>query len=508
MLRNLLLSATFLVTPSLAHAQWYEASSSHFVVYSEGSPDRLRQFTDRLERYDQALRMVTATPDRPISRNARVTVFFVDSTSDIEKLVGRRNIAGFFRPRASGSVAFVPRDSGGGGLGSREILQHEYAHNFMYSSWPGVVFAPWFIEGFAEFVGTAMIRDDGSVVFGKNPDYRAGSIANSVALPANRLVKLNPGKLDQEQTGVLYARGWLLTHYLILGGHADQLAQYIGAVNSNKSVDEANAALGDLAGLDAKLTSYAKRSRLPGSQVDASKLHVGAITVRQLSVGEAAVMPARILSANGVDAEQAKTTAALVRRLAAPYPDDAGVQNELAEAEFDADNHAAAEAAASRALAADPKSVHALLYKGMAQMAAAQKAGITDPAKWKEIRSSFLAANRLDTEYAEPLIQFYDSFRAAGQAPSKSAQDGLVYAYALAPYDRSLRMNAGFTLLSQGRAKAARIAFEPIAYGPHDQGDSNFAADLIAALDSGGTEGALAFLRAHATPEKKDADKK
>ncbi|MBC9033120.1 hypothetical protein IAG41_12040 [Sphingomonas sp. JC676] len=504
MLRRLLFVAS-LVAPSVAHAQWSEASSSHFVVYSEGAPEKLRAFTDELERFDQALRIVTGTPDRPISPNARVTVFFVDNVSTIEKLIDRRNIAGFFKARASGSVAFVPRSAGGGGLGAREILQHEYAHNFMFSSWPGVVFAPWFIEGFAEFVATATTRTDGSVVIGRSPSYRAGCIDRAGALPARQLVKLDPGKLSDEQTCVLYARGWLLTHYLIRGGHADQLAQYIGAINANKSIEEATQALGDLDSLDSKLTVYAKRSTLTASQVDADKLKVGKIAIRQLTAGEAAVMPARILSENGVDEAAAKTTVDLARRLAAPYPNDAGAQNELAEAEYDAGNYAAAEAAANRALGADPKSVHALLYKGMAQTEIARKASETDPAKWRAIRQWFITANKADTEYAEPLIQYYYSFHAAKQAPPKSALDGLIYAYALAPYDRGLRMNAGIALLEKGNAKAARIAFEPVAYGPHRSGESNLAADIITALDEKGTEGALAVIRGMGQKPKPDA---
>jgi hypothetical protein len=40
-------------------------------------------------------------------------------------------------------------------------------------------------------------------------------------------------------------------------------------------------------------------------------------------------------------------------------------------------------------------------------------------ADWKSVRSWFAKANRLDTENAEPLILYYQSFVAAGERPDR-----------------------------------------------------------------------------------------
>ncbi len=507
MMKCLLLSAAFLLAPSLAHADWYEASSKHFVVYSDEKPDKLKAYTERLERFDQTLRFLTGTPDKPLSPMMRVHVYIVANVDEIERLYGGDGPAGFFQARATGPVAFVPKESSGE-LDAQTILQHEYAHSFMFSSWPSVVFPKWFVEGFAEFVGTAFYRaGDGTLVIGKAPGYRAFGVARTAQMPAKRLLQLDPKDKDLD-TQTLYGRGWLLTHYSILGGHAKELGSYIAALNAGKSVEEANKAFGNLSQLDGRLNAYASRATLPSIMVPSDKVQVGEVTLRPLSAGEAATMKARIYSNRGVDEERAKMVVEWARKAASAYPNDPAAQNELAEAEFDAKNYAAAEAAADRALAVEPNSIHALLYKGMAQQAVAKDANVTDAARWKAIRSWFVKANKLDPTYPQSLVLYYQSFEAAGQPVPKAAQDGLVGAYDYAPFDNGLRFAVGRVLLEQGNINGAKIAFEKMAYGPHQSGE-NVALKVIEALDKDGKEAALKVIAdAEAKAKKAEEDAK
>jgi tetratricopeptide (TPR) repeat protein len=500
-----LLAVALLLFPTLAHADWHEATSKHFIVYSDESPEKLRTFTERLERFDQTLRHLTGTADKPLSPNLRVTVFVVSDVDQIQKLAGSRSVAGFFIPRASGSMAFVPRRDGGGQLDAQTILLHEYGHSFMFSAWPSAVFPPWFVEGFAEFVGTAVFRADGNLLIGKAPMYREYGVLRSANVPASRLLALNPGKLEDLDGQTFYGRSWLLAHYGILGGHARELGAYIELVNAGK-IDEANKVFGPVGALDGKLNTYARKPAFASLIISAKQVPIGEVTMREVTPGEAATMPARIISSRGVNNETAPEVAALARRLAAPYPNDSAAQNVLAEAEFDAKNYAAAEAAADRALAVDPKSIHALLYKGMAQMEVAKTAKNKDPAHWKAIRAWFVKANKLDTEYPQPLILYYESFEAAEQPAPQAAQDSLLGAYVLAPYDDGLRLTAGKVLLQQKNVPAARIAFEKVAYGPHQEGP-NVAMEVVKALDEKGPEAALAAI-AEAKAKAKEAEEK
>jgi hypothetical protein len=338
------------------------------------------------------------------------------------------------------------------------------------------------------------------------PTYRAYGITDANTIPVQRLLQPNPGKLDADQTAIFYGRAWLLTHYLTFDSERrTQLGAYIAAINAGKSIGDADSLLGDVGGLDLKMNSYVKRPFLPSITFTADQLPIGEVAVRALGPGEAAMMPALMRSKRYVDTVTAPAVVALARQLAAPFPNDPAAQNELAEAEFDAATtgdegvaaagYARAEAAADRALAADPKSVHALIYKGRAEMALARAAGVTDPAKWLAIRRLFLAANKIETENAEPLALFYESFAAAKQEPTGNAEGGLLYAYRLAPYDLNLRVSAALVLLRQGKAGAAKTALKPVAYNPHGSDTDSPAIRAILALDKNDIAGAITALK-------------
>jgi tetratricopeptide (TPR) repeat protein len=507
MIRSLI-AALAVLTPAAAQADWHEAASKHFVVYADQDPEKLKQYTAELERFDQSLRFLTGTPDKPLSPMMRVQVYVASSVDEIQQMARSSGVAGFYSPRSSGPRAFVPAGDGGGALDARTILQHEYCHAFMFSTWPSVVFPKWFVEGFAEFFGTAFYRQ-GELIIGKSPDYRTYGIDRTANVPAKRLLSLDPRDKDLD-TQTLYGRGWLLTHYSFLGGHAKELGAYIAAINAGKPIDEANKAFGPINELDGKLNGWAKRGALPTIRLDKDKVPVGEVTVRRLSPGEAATIKAQMYSQAGVDAKRAVKVLAMARAAAAAYPNDAAAQNELAEAEFDARNYAESEAAADRALDADPASIHAMLYKGMAQMAQAKADKVTDPARWNQIRSWFIKANRADTEYPEPLVLYYESYGAAGQKPSEAAENGLLKAYLLAPFDNDLRFRAGMVLLRRNMVDPAKIAFEKIAYGPH-VGSDNPARAILEALNTGGAQAALKVyedIEAKAKQREADDDRK
>ena len=115
---------------------------------------------------------------------------------------------------------------------------------------------------------------------------------------------------------------------------------------------------------------------------------------------------------------------------------------------------------------------------------------------WDGIRDWFLKANKLDTENAEPLELYYESFAAAHQPPTPNAVDALVYAMSLAPQDDQVRMNATMALLGEGKAADARKAFAMIDYQPHLSPQTRQWADkVMQAIDSGDSSGALTLIR-------------
>ncbi len=499
-----LFAVLLLMWPMAAQAEWHEAQSDHFIVYADDKAANVARFAERLERFDKTLRFLTKASATPIAPPNRVAVYVSGDMSSIARLAGASNVAGFYIPRAGGSVAFVPKRAGDGGregIDEEQVLFHEYTHHFMLSNWADAAFPAWFVEGFAEFFATTRFRPDGTIEVARPPMYRARSFANGVPVSAQALLTGDPARIERD---ALYAGGWLLTHMLILDpARRGQLDRYITAVAAGQTNAKAAEAFGDLRQLDRDFARYV-RTGLRYMTIPAASIPAATVRVRALRPGEAAMMPLVIRSKRGVNRKAALALLPLVQRAAAPYPNDAAVQVELAEAEFDAGNNAAAEAAARRAVAADPKSIDGHVYIGRARMAAARAAKNADPQLWRDIRRSFLAANAIEADDPEPLMLFYQSFNIPGQTPNANARDALLRAHLLGPQDRGLRMQAARVLLETDRGAEARRALGPVAYAPHGGAAATFAAELIAIIDRDGAAAALARWRSGPQREADD----
>jgi tetratricopeptide (TPR) repeat protein len=492
-------AALLAFAPAAALAEWREASSKHFLVYSEGSAQSVRDFAAKLEKFDKAMRLRLGLEDLDLGPANRVTVYVVDNVAEVRRL-GRfspgSSVYGFYSGRAVGSIAVVPRSSGTGGLGSIEpatILLHEYSHHLMMQN-AAVAYPAWFREGFAEFNSTARFEKDGSIGFGAAANHRAWGLLAMPPLPIETLFNPNRRKLSQEQwEATVYGRGWLLTHYLMFEPkRTGQLAKYITAMNSGTgSLEAARAAFGDLDVLDEELRTYVKQRRIPYVRVRAEALLPEPVALRTLSPGESAIMDLRMRSKVGVTKEDSARVAREMAQAAAPWPNHPAVQGALAEALFDAGNLDGAEAAAARAIAADPKNVDGLIYRARVAMARAKAAPARDAAVWREVRRLIALANRADPNDPEPLILYYQSFAVQGQAPTRNAVEGLLQAYALAPQDGGLRMNVARQLLVDGQAAEARRALAPLAYDPHGGPLGQAVAAIVAKLDESGAKAAL-----------------
>jgi len=499
-----ILSAAFasFVASAPAHASWFEAKSAHFVIYADEEPKQLEAFATRLEKFDKAVRILRGMDDPPLGDGGRVTVYVLPSTDAVSKLaVGKQSpIAGFYIPRASGSVAFVPKKSGSGqvwDLDADTVFFHEYSHHLQLQNTDAAL-PPWLIEGFAEFYSTADFQRDGSVRLGTPANHR---VAGLYLLPKPTMDVLLGGGMTKptgEQLEAFYGWSWVLTHYMTFAPERKgQLSRYIAAIRRGDDLMKAATdAFGDLKQLNKDIDRYLHVNRFRYLQVNDAELNGIAVAVRPLRAGEAAVMPARIRSTRGVDKTVAPQIAAQIRAIAATYPADPFVQRALAEAEFDVQNYAASEQAAERALAIDPKFEEALIYKGRAEMALAAS---NPKADWTAIRDNFLKANRLETEDAEPLMLYYESFGRAGVRPSANASEGLLYALALAPQDKSLRMMAVEQLIEDGKFADAKDALGPVAFDPHSSGGRDQARKIMDALAAKDVKSALAALSAPAS---------
>jgi tetratricopeptide (TPR) repeat protein len=468
-----------------AQARWLEAASDHFVVYADTREATLREFAEELELYHSAVERVSGRSSEVPSPSNRITIYVVGDMREIRRLSRHENrfVAGFYMPRASGSIAFVPRISTRGSTMdiSQIVLLHEYAHHLLISSGNHVM-PRWLSEGAAEFYASAKFRTDSSVLIGTAAQHRAGELFNAAKVSVERLLDDN---LYQEGRGrsydAYYGRAWLLYHYLIFSeARQGQLSSYWAKVTSGTpSLQAGREAVGDLSVLEDDLDDYLTGRRI--NQLEVTDLAGSPINIRPLSAGEATVMPLRMVSKRGVSREEALELLPQIRAVAARFPGDAAVQAALAEAEYDSGNDAEAIAAADAALAADPTQVNAYVQKGYALFRHADK-GDHRATAYSAGMAPFQALNRLENDHPLPLIYLYRSYRERGEEPSELAIQALERALELAPYDQDLRMMAALQQASDGRLELARLTLQPVAFAPHGGGRSIAAGRLLTYL--------------------------
>lgn len=492
-----------------ARADWYQASSRHFLIYSEQKPGTLRQFAEELEKFDCAVRLVRKMDDLPPSQGNRLTIFVFSHADPVQKLAKDNSgmIAGFYRGRMAGSVAYVAlgdaapsqEEAATGSNIARSsdavrddtTLLHEYSHHLMFQD-VARPYPQWLVEGFAEFMSTAQFERDGSVGLGLPDKQRYAGLLQGSQLP---LAKLIPGKYDKltgEEFESVYGRGWLLTHYLTFEpSRKGQLEQFVGLLSSGTdALEAAHQAFGDLGKLDHELDAYLQRSRLQYVKISAAALKVGPIEVSKLSAAASAAIPFVAALKNDPDSKAAQALADSLGSLEQRAGADVFVETALAEADLDAKKFDAAEAAADRALVADPASVQAMILKGRARIErlAATKA---PAAEFTETRSWFLKANKLDPEDPQPLFEFYNSFVKQGISPNANAIDALHYASDLAPQDEDVRLMSASQYLADDKIKEGRAALIPVAYDPHGGQVAGMARQMIERIDARDIRGAM-----------------
>jgi tetratricopeptide (TPR) repeat protein len=467
-----LVAAAAALQASTASAAWNEAVSKHFHIYADESPDELRAFATKLERFDAAVREARGTPDVDAGASTQVTVYVLRDMAAVRDIYGDRDsgVAGFYDPRASGSVAFVPRrgDTGKYELSAESVFFHEYTHHLMLEDTDRPL-PSWLIEGFAEFFANPIFNQDGSVTIGAPPKYRAEGLYDQGmgGLALNKMLSGNFTYLTGLEFESLYGRGWLLTHLLSFDlKRRGQLTRYLDEIaKGTEPMKAAQSAFGDLGELDRQLYAYFKTDKFTVATIPASKLHLPPIEIRPLSPAMAELMETQIRFARQTKRYSPRSLEGRARDVVSRYPTDVRAVTLLAQIENAAKDYEAALRDADAALKLDPKSQPATLAKGIALMNLAKANPKT--ADWNQVRSYFTAANRLDVEDAEPLIQFYRSFETEGVPPTANAIDGLKYALVLAPQDSKLRLEAVGQFLKSNRLADAREALVPLAYSPH-----------------------------------------
>lgn len=459
-----------------AAAPMLVATSPHFKIYSaEGEAD-LRARAAGLERYDVVLHSLTQTKD--YGEIVPLTVYVV---ADQLALDAGPNVLGYYSDTAAGPFAVVPRKLWGVSVKGlpQIILYHEYAHHFLLQNFASL-YSPWFVEGFAEFYSTAE-TDGATASVGRPEPLRIRSLMAERQVPLQKL--LMPARpLGAEDTDALYARGWLLVHYLTLSKQrVGQIDTYLRIRGNGRTEEQAfQEAFGvPIATMDAELKTYFAPRRLAFISLDVPQ--AAAVTVREATPGETAVaklmvrlrtlqqLAEHITAKSSVAAKlffsrKSSQLAIDARAAGRKVPGDAAVQELIAEAELLAGETENAKASAEAALQLQPGNARANLVIAAAMVAAP---GV-DKNSRVAARKRIVAANRAAPNDPMPLIAYYRSFADGAEAVPAIAVQGLERAQQLAPQDDNVRVMLAREEIGRKHYEVASRLLRPVAYAPHD----------------------------------------
>ena len=467
---SIALVLTAWATPALA--EWHKVESDHFVIYADDSEKDVRRFAEMLETYHSAMEFVSGRKVGKPSPSNRVTIYAVGDAGDIQALAKTKSrvLAGFYIPRAGGSVAFVQdlRSTRGEPDESMQVLLHEYAHHFLISS-QRFAMPLWMSEGAAEFYAAATFRRDNGIDIGRPNISRGWELFNAAEVPIRELLdQAAYAKRKSKAYDAFYGRSWLLYHYLTFDEkRRGQLGAYWTEIaRGAQHIPAAEKAFGDLDVLEKDLDRYVQARRMFSLTLGPERLKVGTVTVSRLSPGHAEMLPLITVSKRGVGREEAQALLVKARKVGERHPQDADVQAALAEAEFDAGNLDEAIAAADRAIAANPAVANAYVQKGFALFAQAADADDPDTA-YKKAMTPFTALNKLENDHPFPLIYYFRSFVERGMAPNETARHALERASTLAPFDLGLAFDTARMQAREGSVAIAVATLQPIVANPH-----------------------------------------
>jgi len=460
---------------------WRRAETPRFVVHGIVGEDVLRDYAAKLEDFDMVLRFMHRLPVDAVPPR-KLDVYLVRGTPALRRAMpgADETLRGYYTTSAGGiaCVAIVGRAKE---VENDDVMLHEYVHHFM-KQYFNYAYAPWLVEGYAEYFMTTAFDGD-SIVVGKFNTNRASWLMQSRWMPLDRLLTEAP-RVDEPTADTYYPLAWLLTHYLMSDpARYAQLQAYMKAVGEGTpSVKAMEAATGrSLADLQKDLHDYT-HTNLPVQVFTRKRARSVEVTVTTMpaSADDLLLETVRMISPPG-DLAARKAFAEDVAKRAARYPDDGLAQRALARARLQAEDFAAADGVIDRRLAAAPEDVEALELKAQILM----ETGDADPARkaalYKQAQGVLGRAFKIDGARYQILLAYARSRSLSPGYPSDNVMEGLLLANELAPQVSEVTFSAVQALAMRGDYRRAVALLKPLANDPHDGSDA--ARQLLARLE-------------------------
>ena len=464
-------SIALLVLSTPALATWREASTEKFIVYSDGSEKDLVEFTERVDKFDQVLRVITGFKGEPSP--VKVRIYLVDKEQTVRELYPWHipNIAGFYHASISGGIGVAERTRAfrEGQLDGETVLCHEYVHHFMAQYFP-YVYPHWYQEGVAELFANTEFLKNGHIRVGASAKYRMWDLFNSAWIGTGRLMQDTGGSSGAgPKLEAFYAQSWLLAHWFFESPERAALLQQYLQMRS-QGVDHA-AALQKAFGLsdsqlDQQFRAYFDKRKIGVIEFTSLKLLPPPVSVRVLPPSADAVLLADLRMDVGVPDKETSELLATLRSSAARFRDE-DARLALARAEMRYGDRDRALSSLNELLEKDPTNRRALLELALLRLSGKEEDPDARLAADRNARSLAVRANRLAHDDPQALFLFYKSFAHEEGGPSKNALDGLAAAYVNLPQYSPVAMSYVKELLRTHDTAHAVQILRGIAYAPH-----------------------------------------
>lgn len=295
-----------LCLPTVLNAQWREATSRHFTLYSQGSEEELRKTAAALERFDRLLRPLMEVGEE---RSPRLKIFLMPDREAVVRTTDGSDphLAGYYTHNADEPILVASRAATGNGkydIAAQDVLFHEYAHHIMlqHSNGPHPV---WYLEGLAEYYSTARLLEGNAVEIGAAPASRVAVLREAENwIPVGELLATTSYRQFSDRLHLLYAQAWLLTHYVTQDPQRRaQLQAYFRLVSAGMERRNAvDTAFGKDAGeFDRQLRSYARRNDFARQRVHGTVPAGQGAAVRALRRAEADLIGFEVALRRGVE---------------------------------------------------------------------------------------------------------------------------------------------------------------------------------------------------------------
>ena len=447
-----------------AAAEWRRAESPNFILYGEGSENRLRERILLLEEFHRLLLAMTSV-EAAESPN-KLSIYLV--SGDLRRV--RPNMpsggAGFYASNPYGTAAFVDTSAE---IVAQEVLFHEYVHHFMWQYAPSA-YPAWYVEGFAEyFMPTQFDRRE--VHIGRASAIRAWSVLDGNWIPMEQVLFETPHRLNREDRQRFYTQAWMVVHYFNSDPALQaKLRAYLAALAAGtdpRVAFERETGL-TMAALTRALRGYFGDGRIPYRRMVRPTVAPPPVSIAALprSANDLVLYEASLrIGARGVESDD------LLRRIraaAARHAEDPFAQRVLAHAEVVLGDRAAGQRGLEGLIQAQPNDAELLYLMGMRHLIEAEKGEDWEThgrtaARW------FARAYRVNGSHYQTLYRYAQSLRGRAAYDSDNTANILALARQLAPQVEEISMTTAAMLIGRGDHELAEAILRPLAAHPHNE---------------------------------------